>query len=68
MGLHGGVIFLTLTHNNNYFCVETTTAYRTLILTYFIIVICVCECVMNAPFLTIVLIWTSSLSITIYYY
>ena len=41
-----GVIFLTLTHNNNYFfCVETIIADRRLILTYFIIVICVCECV-----------------------
>ena len=28
----------------------------------------VCVSVMNAPFLTIVLIWTSSLSIKIYYY
>ena len=38
---------LTLTHRLIIiiFCVETITAYRRLILTYFIIVICVCECV-----------------------
>ena len=47
------------------FCVETIAAHLRLILTYFIIVVCMCVCVsvMYAPFLTILLIWTSSLSI-----